>query len=44
MLENMENDIEKYFGSVEPRKKPEDLQRLREGFEQGVAQEVMRED
>jgi AbrB family looped-hinge helix DNA binding protein len=29
-----------FFGSVTPRKKPEDFQELREEFEKGVAEEV----
>jgi antitoxin PrlF len=31
------------FGKVKPRQKPEDFKKLREEFEQGVADEVMKE-
>jgi len=31
------------FGSVQPRSRPEDFRKLREEFEQGVADEVMSE-
>ena len=31
------------FGKVKPRQKPEDFQKLREEFEQGVADEVTKE-
>jgi len=31
------------FGAVSPRKRPEDFQELRQGFEEGTAEEVMAE-
>ncbi len=33
----------KWFGSVPPRKKPEDFRQVREEFEKGVATEVISE-
>ncbi|OHA64049.1 MAG: hypothetical protein A2940_01300 [Candidatus Wildermuthbacteria bacterium RIFCSPLOWO2_01_FULL_48_29] len=31
------------FGAVKPRKRPEDFKKLREEFEKGVSEEVMKE-
>jgi AbrB family looped-hinge helix DNA binding protein len=42
-LRKVESTIESMYGSVKPRKRPEDFRKLREGFEQGVADEVMSE-
>jgi AbrB family looped-hinge helix DNA binding protein len=35
--------ILRWYGSVTPRQRPEDFQKLREEFEQGVAEEVDQE-
>jgi hypothetical protein len=32
------------YGSVQPRTRPEDLRRLRDEFERGVAEEALSED
>jgi AbrB family looped-hinge helix DNA binding protein len=35
--------VERWYGAVSPKRRPEDFARLREEFEQGVAEEVIRE-
>jgi AbrB family looped-hinge helix DNA binding protein len=42
-LRKIESAIEAIYGSVQPRNRPEDFRKLREDFEQGVADEVMSE-
>lgn len=34
----------RWYGAVSPAEKPEDFHRVREDFEEGVAEEVMSED
>lgn len=38
-----ESRLRANFGKVRPRQRPEDFRKLREEFEQGVADEVMKE-
>jgi AbrB family looped-hinge helix DNA binding protein len=35
--------VERWYGAVSPQRRPEDFARLREEFEQGVAEEAIRE-
>lgn len=39
-LRRAESKILKWYGSVAPREKPEDFRRVRDEFEEGVAEEV----
>ncbi|MBI4321546.1 MAG: AbrB/MazE/SpoVT family DNA-binding domain-containing protein [Chloroflexi bacterium] len=43
-LRPVQSVAEMTFGSVTPRKRPEDFRELRRMFEEGVAEEVMAED
>ena len=42
-LRRAPSKVERWFGSVSPRQRPEDFKQLREEFEQGVAEEVIAE-
>jgi antitoxin PrlF len=42
-LKRAPSKVSRWFGSITPGQKPEDFQRLREEFEQGVAEEVTQE-
>jgi AbrB family looped-hinge helix DNA binding protein len=39
-LKRAPSKVARWFGSVTPGQKPEDFQRLREEFEQGIAEDV----
>ncbi len=42
-ISRAESKILKWAGSVKPRNKPEDFEKIREEFEKGVAEEVISE-
>lgn len=42
-LRRAESKILKWYGSVTPKGRPEDFRRVRDEFEEGVAEEVARE-
>ncbi len=42
-IKKAESRIRALYGSIQPRSRPEDFRKLREEFEQGVADEVMSE-
>jgi AbrB family looped-hinge helix DNA binding protein len=41
VVERLDSELLKVYGSIEPINRPEDYQAIREEFEQGVADEVM---
>ncbi|PKQ28331.1 MAG: AbrB family transcriptional regulator [Candidatus Anoxymicrobium japonicum] len=40
VVEPVVSNLNKHFGSVKPKKKPEDFKKAREAFEKGVARNV----
>ncbi len=42
-ISRAESKLLKWFGSVPPRNRPEDFEKIREEFEKGVAEEVVSE-